>query len=280
MRPILFCLIFALTLGGIFYVRNADIPEKPLLFTASELPRANPNWEALRHVADLNQHWRQVRNVVYPKIIIKSQGFKLDSCLIYEKDKNFRMVNWSFLGKESEIGSNKDYFWFWSKRMSPPALYYALHDDLPKTNLKTPFHPNWIMETIGINEVPMNETVVIPYKQYVVAMFAAKSNSGATITRAYLIDPKTKAFVGHYLFNTNGLPIVSAEITSHHVINGYHFPKEMTIIWFDEGFQSVWSMEKPNVNVLIDPKNWEMPDMKDKIDLNGYEPPIKVSQVF
>jgi hypothetical protein len=204
----------------------------------------------------------------------------MDSVLLYEKDKNFRMVNWSFLGKESEIGSNDNYFWFWSKRMNPPSLYYAKHEDLPKTNLKTPFHPNWIMETAGISEIPLAQTTIVKYGKYVVAMYDALSNSGEKITRAYLIDPQRKAIVGHYIFNKAGLPVVSAEVTTFHDLNGYNFPKEMKVIWFEEGFQSDWTLDQPTVNVIIDSKNWAMPDMKDKIDLNGYEQPVKVSQVF
>jgi hypothetical protein len=30
------------------------------------------------------------------------------------------------------FGSNDNYFWFWSKRMDPPVLHYARHEELAK----------------------------------------------------------------------------------------------------------------------------------------------------
>jgi len=279
MRPILFCLIFALVLGGLFYSRISSIPGKMTFLEVTDLPNSKLNPNATRTVLAMNDHWRNVRSIVYPKLTVQSHGFKLDSCLLYEKPRNFKMVNWSFLGKESELGSDQDYFWFWSKRMNPPALYYARHEDLPKTNLKTPFNPNWLAEIVGINEIP-TAVVASDYNQYVVIMYEAKSLTGEMVTRAYLVDPKTKAFVGHYVFNAAWQPIISAEITDHYVINGFYVPKEMTVIWFEENFRSKWYFEQPQINVAIDPENWKMPEIKERINLDGNSPSVKVSQVF
>ncbi len=79
-----------------------------------------------------------------------ADGIAVKSSISYEKSLNFRMINSSFFGKEVDVGSNEKEFWFWSKRMKPPALFHTIHDNLKNTNLKTPFHPLWIKEIIEI----------------------------------------------------------------------------------------------------------------------------------
>ena len=43
------------------------------------------------------------------------------------------MISNSFLGKETDVGSNEKQFWFWSKRMKPSVLFYSEHENLNKT---------------------------------------------------------------------------------------------------------------------------------------------------
>ena len=81
---------------------------------------------------------------------IKKLTVNLKGKIYFEKDKNFRMFTSSILGKESDIGSNDNQFWFWSRKMNPPALHYAKYEDIYKTRLKTPFHPIWTIECLGI----------------------------------------------------------------------------------------------------------------------------------
>jgi hypothetical protein len=278
MRPLIFCLIFISCLIGLYLWQNT-VAVKPILLKPQDLGgfQVNPNQTI---VAEMNAVYRQVKNIVYPKITIRSQGAKLEACLLYEKERKFRMVNWSIFGKESEIGSDDTQFWFWSKRMDPPALYYAKHEDLSKTYLKTPFHPNWLMEMIGVNEVSMENSSILNHNGRVAIVKKALSINGSPLLRVYLIDPVSKAYVGHYLFDGSWNPIASAEITQHHVIGLFHVPKEMTVIWYEEKIASTWSFDAPQINSSIDPKNWEQPQIQQKINLDGYAPAVTVSQVF
>lgn len=249
-------------------VKNIEIVQIPHVFT--EIPQETPSFdnELINHINSVNS---KIKSIYYPKIIIRSGKIKLQSVFLYEKNKKFRMKNWSFLGLEADIGSNPDVFWFWSKRMEPSALFYSSHENLSKTRLKTPFHPEWMMETIGINEIETKDLLVFDYKNYTcAAQSRMDSISGKPLTRIYLIDKDKKTFYGHYLFDRNQNLIVSFEVYDYYCINGIYFPKEIGINWNQESVKLNWQLEKPIINYKFNESNWVIPNMQPKIDLNGY----------
>lgn len=220
----------------------------------------------------LNSRNEKITSIFYEQIDLETKGIHVSSHISYEKPNNFRMINSSFLGKETDIGSNQDYFWFWSKRMQPPALFYSSHVNLYKTNLRTPFHPVWMMDIIGINSINLKDALVFKHKDNIVVSRNDISVTGKRITRVYLIDPQKMAFCGHYIYDKHDQIIVSAEIFEYHEVDGYFLPKKITINWFEENIQVKWVLQKPAINKTININSWIMPHISNKIDLNGYVP--------
>ena len=198
----------------------------------------------------LNDRNEKIKSIYY-KLTIRMSGLlqDLDGYLYYEKDKKFRMFVYSSFGLELDIGSNEQYFWFWSKRMKPPILYYCLHKNSDKTRLKTPLNPLWLMELTNINTI--DKGAISKYKGKI-----AVSEVRNGIMKIILVDQNAN-IIGHYLYDNH--LITSCEMT----------PRTIEIIWPDEAIRMNWTIDYSQINVKIDTNNWQMPDMRRKVDMSS-----------
>jgi hypothetical protein len=220
-------------------------------------------------IREINARNAKITNLICQDVKIKLKAdisVSLDASLAFEREKKFRMGVESFLGKEMDIGSNDTHFWFWSKRMDPPALHYAKHEDIDKTLLKAPLNPLWIMECIGINPIKTEGVQVARINGHWAVIEERTSNS-MPVTKVTLIDRENKRIIGHYLYDHNGKMEASAEVVAFRDIDGHQIPSNMVIIWYSEGIRMEWQINDPRINVGLDPKNWEMPQMKHMIDM-------------
>ena len=222
-------------------------------------------------IEELNSNNSKIKSIYYPKINIKSSGLMVSSIFLYEKNKNFRMKNSSFFGPEADIGSNSGIFWFWSRRMRPSALFWAKHEDLHKTYLKTPFHPDWMMETIGINEVDTKDCFIFDYKNYVgIKQNRTDAITGQPVVRIFLIDKDKKAFFGHYLVDQQGNTLISFEVNRYHFVYNMYFPKSVNITWNQENIKLSWELDRPTINPTFNKENWILPNIKPQLELSDY----------
>lgn len=210
-------------------------------------------------------------NSIYSNVAISSQGITLNSAIVYEKKIKFRMISESIFGTELDIGSNDQYFWFWSKRMKPSALFYAKHEDLKNTRLRTPFNPNWMIELLGVSNIDKNCSY-FEYKNDLVVSEIVTDNFGNVINKLRLIDRNKKSCIAHFLYDKNMNPIISAEIKEFYAIEDCFLPKKIEIFWYEENIKSVWNLSEPKINLHISSDKFIVPNISPKIDLNGYDP--------
>jgi hypothetical protein len=194
------------------------------------------------------------------KIKIRANGE-----LAMEKEKNFRLeINHKISGKEMDIGSNETWFWFWSKRMNPPYLNFAKHEDLDKTFLRTAINPNWMLESMNIGPINIENIQFYKFKEFYSIIQNRISIMGEPVTAMILIDPQMKVVVGRYLYNETGKIIASTEYKNF----GADIARNILIIWYEEGIVLDWDLKDAVINKKIDSVYWEMPNMKNKIDLS------------
>ena len=267
-----FLLIFAVTLLSLVIYNKKpstehalpEIPLVQLLPKKEDTPKSNPALIAFNARND------KIKSVNY-SFTLHVNSFDLDCSLYYEKPRNLRMITNSFLGKECDIGSNNILFWFWSKRMKPAGLYYANHEAIHRTRLKTPFHPIWLMETLGIDKIEETTVQTANYKEFLVVFVDGKGLRGQPITRIFLIDPSKNAVKAIYTVNKNGFLIISMEVLNFQLVDGLYFPKVAVTNWPEENMKMYWTFGKPRVNLTAtDEQNWIMPNSKNKINLDGY----------
>lgn len=197
----------------------------------------------------------------------KAVRIKISGTMVMEKDKRFRMKIRSIAGQEMDLGSNDTHFWFWSKRMDPPVLHYAKHEDLGKSALKTPLNPSWMMSSLNMNIIDTKGAQLIRHNNNYGVLLPKTSANGEAVTVLTLIDPNKQVVIGHYLYGANGKLQASSEVKSHQKVGEFTIPKELFVIWYSEGQTLELILNNPQINTGINSSNWVMPVQKNSIDM-------------
>lgn len=193
----------------------------------------------------------------------KGVRVKLDADLFYEKDKKFRFVAKSVLGKEFEMGSNESEFWFWSKRMQPYALYFAKHEDYHKTRLKTPFDPKLMQQAIAINTIDVSKSKLVELSDKYIIVDNMTNSVGQPICKFTYISKAHKRIDGFLVVNKDAKNIVSSEVMEWEG----NMPKQILFVWFDEDVSMLLDLKNPKLNAGISSTNWTKPNISPMIDM-------------
>ena len=227
-------------------------------------PQVNENFEKYSPLIDkINGENNKIKNIVIKNmpIKVKTNGmtFRLSGDLAHEKEKCFRFIVTSKLtGKEMDLGSNHNIFWFWSKRVNPPALYFAKHEDLWKTNLKTPLNPTLMIESLNVGVI--NKKLISKChedEKYFYLHEKRKSTTGDDCILATVIDKTNNQVKSRKLLDMN----------SNVIVNTIYKDNIIFIEWKDENASMEWDTSNKQINVSIPESLWKMPDYKKKINM-------------
>ena len=237
-------------------------PAKPIHFTQPirqiSPEQITPAISHIRSINDLNSRIRSFYSEV-DLTVQKQFSHTVKGKLFYEKDRNFRVRCWSTFKKEIDIGSNDQNFWFWSSRMNPPTLYYCPQTHVAKNRLRAPFHPLWIIETLSIGHVDLQNAQIVEQGDNWVVLQTRTSTIGEPVVKITLVSKSMPAIIGHYLFDSQGKMIISTEVESWHHFTDYSVPCRMRTVWYEENVTLFWFFRVANVNLGIDPEEWVMP---------------------
>ena len=185
----------------------------------------------------------------------------------FEKKQNFRMQLSSRFNSEIDIGSNQQYFWFWSRRMKPSYLYYSLHKDIKKAPLKTLFHPLWMMECLGIDEIDLKGATIYQQENCIAVRQIRTGTMDQLVVKITLIDPKKQAIIGHYLYNDDLKLIASSEVLEFQNYKQFLIPKRIRMLWHEENAGMELTLSRVIINSQINKQLWEMPTNMPKRNL-------------
>ena len=194
----------------------------------------------------------------YKGLRTKSQGE-----LYYEPENKFRFFAQSVMGEECDMGSNDNFFWFWSKRMKEPGLFYARYEDFHKTRLKTPLNPMWLRSSLGLDPIDLkNANISETPKEYIIIQPTLNS-IGDRVFAYTIVDKSNKCIRGFSLLNSSNEVIASVEITrSKGTID------KILYSWNEEDRTMQMNFQSPSFNHAIDRKFWDMPiNHSPKIDM-------------
>jgi len=61
-------------------------------------------------------------------------------------------------GPEVDLGSNDEMFWFWAKRVPPPAVFFCRHDQFALSAARNllPVEPEWLIDAFGLTTLDPN----------------------------------------------------------------------------------------------------------------------------
>jgi len=233
--------------------------------------------EVLSLIADVNTRNKMVQSLTCNEVTIQAthEGgipITLWSELHYQKDRRFRMVNRSRMGKEMDVGSNEEQFWFWSKRMRPPTLYYADHSDLIKVPLRPPLNPLWLMECMSVSKVDTKNAKARKHGDFWAIYQSRVSTLGTLMTKMTLIDPEHKRIVGHYLYDNEDNLIASNELLEFADCAGTSVPVKSKMCWHEEGVVMIFEFADLAINSQIKEELWAMPPSWNKQDMAELTP--------
>ena len=253
LKIIVIILFFALFVTYILKFSKAPLY---LSDTVTKLPKEE-EIKLLKILDKVNLNSEMIESIVYNDIKIKlTQGitFRAKGYLFFERNKKLRIfINHGLFGREMDIGSNEDVFWFWSKRMRPSAIYFSSHKDLNKTNLKTPLNPDWILESFGFSTINKNEIEFVKCGDYLGIKQYKLSNNCEQVCILTLLDQYSSRVVGKYLYDCEDHLLASVELKSYKVdsMTGIQVPNNILISWYDENIFMEWSIEDIILNKNI-----------------------------
>ena len=260
-------LIIILSLGAIYLFTKKATPNYLDLHSKvlEEIPKEKEH-EILKIIKKINENNLKINNLFVENVSIKLKqkiSLNVSGTMAFQRNKNFRMNIFSNFGKELDIGSNDSHFWFWSKGMNPPTLYYANHDNLKRTLLKNPLNPNWLLESLTLMELNTENIEIGKFKNLWVILQKRKGISNENMTIATLIDPINERITGNYLYNSDGKMVASSEIL------GFYdkIPKRIFIIWYEEGITMEWTLNNPQINSKINSNLFLIPNIYPKINM-------------
>jgi len=275
MKRFLLCMIVILTIlcGWFVYQKQVQIGPEPtstLKYKRDDIRGATilAKEKEPPAIQIANRRNSQIKNFSCDNIQVKAwQGgvkLKLTASMYYEKDNKFRMITNSVFGKELDIGSNDNQFWFWSKRMRPQALYFADHKDFNKTRLRTPFNPKWMVASLGLDTIDISKCKTVEMKDKLICVSEHTNSIGEPITKMTYVNKLTNRVDGFLLVDKSNQKIASGEVLAW---NG-DLPQQILYVWFEENTSMLFDLSGQRSNTAIDPRFWQMPNTQPRIDMS------------
>lgn len=111
--------------------------------------------------AVINANSDRVQQLQTDEASIRAEGLPaLQANLAFQRPRNFRMTAelFQFTGREIDIGSNEELFWFWLQRNDPPAVFFARHDVYQQSPVRhlLPVEPHWLIDALGLVRLEPN----------------------------------------------------------------------------------------------------------------------------
>jgi hypothetical protein len=247
----------------IFYIKLNE--HKPTI-DLKETNNLNPATD-IRIIESINQHNNLIKNFVCENAVVclwnGPKKITLKSKIYYQKTLDFKMEFFSILGKELEIGSNKDFFWYWSKRDKFPALYWSKHEDFNKTRLKTPFDPSFLKTTLFLDAIDLSNSWILQNENHFVVCYIKKNSSNQEIIYSVFVNKKNKNIDGLILKNIQEQVIAISEVKSR---NDEGLPEKIVYHWREENHTMTITMNNPRINQPIGDL-FNIPNYKPKINM-------------
>ena len=223
-----------------------------------------PTREAL--VDYLNRNARAVQSVDVGELDLDArqgvQSVGLRGWMVCQKPKNFRMTGQVFAKDAVDMGSNDREFWYWISKAEPPYLFHCSYEDLAqgRARMPFPFQPDWIMESLGIQEYgPPENYQVVPRQNTVELVEMTRSPQGQPVRKVTVFNNSwtrggSPQVTAHLLQDASGKEICGAYITDvqQDRATGAVLPRKLRLVWPSEKMSLAMTLAEVQVNTPIE----------------------------
>lgn len=209
--------------AGCATARNGHLARPEVL---AQAPQAAPDITAV--VAKHNRNAAQVESLrATPSVSVSAVSARMaqigggaSGTMVFERPHNFRFVVKRGFGRPvADIGSNDDEFWFWGDDKSDPNIYVCRYDSEPDPNSakELNFQPDWIVEALGLREVPKEEIAQIkvtngPRPNTVTWTHNRTTPRGEVVKKVSIVDRTSGEILEHRFYVPgSAIPIATAK---------------------------------------------------------------------
>ena len=214
---LLFCLFVPLVATSCrmrpLWLRQNQVDLPPEAFTGT------PTLEDVIYVVNANTD--RVRQLQTENATLRAEGIpSLRANIAYEQPRNFRLRAQlsQFTGRELDMGSNDELFWFWVRRDEQPAVYYARHDEFATSPARdlVPIEPKQLTDALGLVRLEPGDRHAGPTRRENLLEIRSQIPSPrGDMTRVLLLDAKYGWMVEQHYYDANGQLLLSARASQH-----------------------------------------------------------------
>jgi hypothetical protein len=135
--------------------------------------------------------------------------------LAFEQPANFRLLAQlsQFTGRELDLGSNQDVFWFWVRRDTQRSVYFARHEMFANSPTRDliPIEPNRLIDTLGLVylEPAGQHSGPVDRADGLLEITTRIPSAQGEMTRVMLIDAKYGWPAQQHLYDAGGQLLLS-----------------------------------------------------------------------
>lgn len=227
-------------------------------------------YKALSILGDFDKKTDNIENFYCNKVVVSLGHVKANGSFYFDSDnKKVRFLLKTFLGKEFDIGANNDFFWFWSKRMEPNALYYSSKKDAHDTSLRPALSYPWVLETFCFSSLKLNDSIFYSLDNNIFIKTKIIINKKDFFIIS-VFDLDNQCITGKHLYNDQNLLIASVEYKKYIDHNcEISFPSQFLISWYEEDVFMILDLKNIVFNRNIPTEFWLMPDYEPKINIGN-----------
>jgi len=213
------------------------------------------------------------------KIRARGNPISLSAKLAVESPRNFRLMVSSPTGREVDLGSNAERFWFWARRSEVKHVFHARHDQMrmAQKRLQIPFNTGWLMEALGV--VPLLEsdwtlTPALSESPTLQLVSERVSTEGVSVRQMMTVDACYGYVLEQSLYDASGRMIAQATMSDHQLCpnSDVTLPHRIELSWPQAEIALTMTFRTIQVNPTDFPEQlWTMPEIADS-------PPLDVGQ--
>ncbi|MCA9118029.1 MAG: hypothetical protein KDA79_23315, partial [Planctomycetaceae bacterium] len=224
-------------------------------------------------VAWLNQQTEQIRNWRSTDVRITSSSggipIRLSAVLAVERPANFRMMAKSIAGREADLGSNQDQFWFWMRRSEPKHVFSVRHENMRTVGhqMQIPFEPDWLMQVLGVMPLPQGDAFLQPREpdsELLALVIEGIGPSGEPTRRIIQVDSCYGRIISQSLHDAGGNLLARATFNDYKVCGetGVMLPHRIDLDWPQT--RTAMSLHMGSIelnNPALPQQLWTMPEI-------------------
>lgn len=150
-----------------------------------------------------------------------SVAIPLQAKLSFDMPRRVRMTAGLGIGGDLvDVGSNEEVFWFWAKPVEATSIFYAKHDEYPRSALgrMLPLDPSWIADALGLVYLDPNSQLDGPFPSNQPGKFDVRAwlnTPSGKLQRVITFDQKYGYVHSQYLYDPYGQILAQIRAQQH-----------------------------------------------------------------